>query len=117
MFISPYSYHCALSNGIPKIQFPIDSIHLTSFRTLSPSLIEPITMIIHASLINSIVQKSMKYSYITPIIKKTTRTCRDINQSPSLHQSLRSWNELYLINLYTTSLINKLSINHYQFNY
>ena len=90
------------------------AIPLTLLRTSSPSLIEPITMIIHASLITSIVPKYMKHSYITPIIKKlllTTRTCRYIDQSPSIHQSLKHWNELYLLDLYTISLPIKLFIS------
>ena len=53
-----------------KSNSPLDPISLTLLRTYSPSLIEPITMIIHASLIISIAPKSMKHSYITPIIKK-----------------------------------------------
>ena len=71
-------------------------------------------MTIHASLITSIVPKSMKHSYITPIIKKlplTTRTCRDIDPYPSFHQSLRPWSELYLLNLYTIALPIKLLIS------
>ena len=90
-----------------KSNCPLDPIPLTLLRALSPSLIEPITMIIHASLITPIVPKFMKHSYITPTIKKiplTTRTCRSIETSPSFHQSLRPWSELYLLNLYTTSL-------------
>ena len=69
-----------------KSNSPLDPIPLTLLRTLSPLLIEPITMIIHAFLIISIVPKSMKHSYITPIIKKlplTTRTCRAIDPSPA----------------------------------
>ena len=70
----------------------LDHIPRTLLRTLSPLLIVPITTIIHASLITSIVPKYMKHSYITPIIKKlplTTRTCRAIDPSLSFHQYLR----------------------------
>ena len=120
MFHSPYSSLCALSIGIPKIQFPtlpyligirIGPIPLTLLRTLSPSLIEPITIIIHASLITSIVPKSMKPSYITPIIKKlplTTRTCRAIDPSPSFHQSQ---------DLGANCICSTYKLHHYQFNY
>ena len=48
---------------------PLDPIPLTLLHTISSSLIETIAMIIYASLITSIVPKSMKHSYITPIIK------------------------------------------------
>ena len=97
-----------------KSNSPLDPIPLTLLRTLSPSLIEPIIMIIHASLITSIVPKSMKHSYITPIIKKlplATRTCRAIDTSPRFQQSLRPWSELYLLNLYTISLPIQLLIS------
>ena len=97
-----------------KSHSPLDPIPLTLLHTLSPSLIEPITMIIHASLISSIVPKSMKHSYITPIIKKltlATQTCRAIDPSPSFHQSLRPWSELYLLNLYTIALPIQLLIS------
>ena len=90
-----------------KANSPLDPIPLTLLRTLSPLLIEPLTMIIHASLITSIVPKYMKHSYITPIIKilpLTTRTCRAIEPYPSFHHSLRPWSELYLLNLYNTLL-------------
>ena len=75
---------------------PLDPIPLTLLHILSPSFIEPITMIIHASLITFIVPKSIIHSYITPIIKKlplSSRTCRAIHPSPSFHQYLRSWSE------------------------
>ena len=97
-----------------KSNFTLEPIPLTLLHTISPSLIEPITMSIHASLIASIVPKSKKHSYITPIIKKlplTTRTCRAIDTSPSFHQSLRHWSELYLLNLYTISLPIQLFIS------
>ena len=97
-----------------KSNSPLDLIPLTLLRTLSPLLIEPITMIIHASLITSIVPKSMKHSYITPIIKKlplATRTSRAIDPSPSFHQSLRPKSELYLLNLFTISLPIQLLIS------
>ena len=72
----------------------LDPIPLTLIRTISPSLIEPIIMIIHASLITSIVPKSMKHSYITPIIKKTTlsysklSSYRPISQLSSISKTL-----------------------------
>ena len=86
---------------------PLDPIHLSLLCTLSLSLIEPITIILHASLITSIVSTYLKHSYTTPKIKKlllTTRTCRAIDPSPNFHQSIRPWSELYLLNLYTTLL-------------
>ena len=77
-----------------KSNSPLDPIPLTLLRTLSPLLIEPIIMISHASLITSIVPKSMKHSYITPIIKKTTlshsnlSSYRPISQLSSISKTL-----------------------------
>ena len=49
-----------------KSNSPLDHIPLTLLRTLSPLSIAPITMIIHASLITSIVPKSMTVTHISP---------------------------------------------------
>ena len=77
-----------------KSNSPLDPIPLTLLRTLSPLLIEPITMIIHASLITSIVPKSMKHSYITPIIKKTTLS----------HSNLSSYRPISLLSYFSKTL-------------
>ena len=57
-----------------EIQFPmgsaLDSLHLNLLCILSPNIIDIITDIIHLSLSLSIVPQSMKYAYITPILKK-----------------------------------------------
>ena len=96
-----------------KSNSPLDPIPLTLLRTLSPSLIELITMFIHASIITSIVPKTMKHSYITRIIKTTLNhsNLSTINPSLSFDQSLRPCSELYLLNLYTTSLPIQLLIS------
>ena len=53
-----------------KSNSPLVPIPLNLLRTLSPYLIDIITCIIRISLSSSIVPQSMKYAYITPILKK-----------------------------------------------
>ena len=69
-----------------KSNSPLDHMPLTLLRTLSPLLIESITMIIHTSLIISIVSTSMKHSYITPIIKKTTLSHSNLSSNRPISQ-------------------------------
>ena len=94
-----------------KSNSPLDPIPLTLLRTLLPLLIEPITMIIHASLITSIVPKSMKHSYITPIIKQTTlshsnlSSYRPISQLSSIFKTLERFVSAQLIHYITTNSI------------
>ena len=98
-----------------KSNSPLDPIPLTLLRTLSPSLIESIILVMHASLITSIVPKFMKYSYITPIIKKTTlshsnlSSYRHISQLSSISKTLERIVSAQLIHYITTdSIIDKL---------
>ena len=94
-----------------KSNSSLDRIPLTLLGTLSPSLIEHITMIIHASLITSILPKSMKHSYITPIIKKTTlshsnlSSYRPITQLSSISKTLERIVSAQLIHYITTNSI------------
>ena len=53
-----------------KSNSPLDPVPLNLLRILSPYLIDIITGIIRVSLSSSIVPQSMKYAYITPILKK-----------------------------------------------
>ena len=53
-----------------KSNSPLDPLPLNLLRILSPYLIDIITGIIRVSLSSSIVPQSMKYVYITPILKK-----------------------------------------------
>ena len=53
-----------------KYNSPLDLLPLNLLRILSPYLIDIITGIIRVSLSSSIVPQSMKYAYITPILKK-----------------------------------------------
>ena len=53
-----------------KSNSPLDPIPLNLLRILSPYLIDIITVIIRVSLSLSIVPQSMKYAYITSILKK-----------------------------------------------
>ena len=65
-------------------------------------------MIIHALLITSIVLKSMKHSYITPIIKKislTTQTYRTFSQLSSISKTLETIVSTQLIHYITTNSI------------
>ena len=111
----PYVLSLMASLKSNSIQFkstsPLDPIPLTLLRTLSPLLIEPITMIIHASLITSIVPNSMKHSYITPIIKKTTlshsnlSSYRPISQLSSISKTLERIVSAQLIHYITTNSI------------
>ena len=53
-----------------KYNSPLDHLPLDLLRILSNYLINIITGIIRLSLSSSIVPQSMKYAYITPILKK-----------------------------------------------
>ena len=53
-----------------KYNSPLDPLPLNVFRILSPYLIDTITSILRLSLSSSIVPQSMKYAYITSILKK-----------------------------------------------
>ena len=53
-----------------KSNSPLDPLPLNLLRILSPYLIDIITGIIRLSLSASIIPQSMKYAYITPILKK-----------------------------------------------
>ena len=53
-----------------KSNSPLDPVPLNLLRILSPYLIDIITGIIRVSLSSYILPQSMKYAYITPILKK-----------------------------------------------
>ena len=55
-----------------KSHSPLDPVQLCTFLSISPYLIGFITDIINLSLINDVVPQLMKYSYITPLLKKPT---------------------------------------------
>ena len=55
-----------------KSHSPLGPVPLCLFHSISPYLIGFITDIINLSLITAFVPQSMKYSYITPLLKKPT---------------------------------------------
>ena len=55
-----------------KSHSPLDPFPLCLFHSIFPYLIGFITDIINLSLITAVVPQSMKYSYITPLLKKPT---------------------------------------------
>ena len=55
-----------------KFSFSIRSCPIMPIHSTSPYLISFITDIINLSLITSVVPQSIKYSYITPLLNKST---------------------------------------------
>ena len=94
-----------------KTNSPLDPIPLNLLHSLSPSFIGLITEIIHRSLISSIVPHSMKYSYIIPILKKTTldqsnlSSYRPNSQLSSISKTLERVVSTQLINYITSNAI------------
>ena len=94
-----------------KTNSPLDPISLNLLRSLSPYFIGLITEIIHRSLISSIVPHSMKYSYIIPILKKTTldqsnlSSYSPISQLSSISKTLERVVSTQLINYITSNAI------------
>ena len=94
-----------------KSNSPLHHIPLTLLRTLSPSLIELITMSIHASLITYIVPKSMKTLLYHPHYKKNTlnhsnlSSYRPISQLSSISKTLERIVSAQLIHYITTNSI------------
>ena len=78
-----------------KSNSPLDPLPRNLLRILSPNLIDIITSIIFVSLSSSIVPQSMKYAYITPILKKHNIDSFILSNNRlfrNYHQFLILWN-------------------------
>ena len=71
MLYSSISIVLSLLNSL-KSHSLLYPVPLCLFNSISPYLIGFITDIINLSLITAVVPQSMKYSYITPLLKKPT---------------------------------------------
>ena len=94
-----------------KSHSPLDPVPLWLFHSTYPYLIGFITDIINLSLITAVVPHSMKYSYITPLLKKPTldhsnlANYRPISQLSSMSNTLERVVSSQLIQYITSNNI------------
>ena len=94
-----------------KSHSPLDPVPFCLFHLISPYIIGFTTYIINLFLITSVVPQSMKYSYITPLLKKPTLdhsnvvNYRPISQLSSMSKTLERVVSSQLIQYITSNNI------------
>ena len=92
-----------------KYHSPLDPVPLCIFHSITTYRIGFITDIINVSLISYVVPQSMKYSYITPLLKKPTidhsnlANYRPISQLTSISETLERVVSIKLIQYITSN--------------